>query len=317
MTLLYRIPDLADYINWLYFLHAWGLPPSMASVARIHGCEGCRQAWIASFPESEREQARQALSLYADAQHMLARLTPFVVVKAAVELFPANSDGDDIVLFSPTDNGAELARLPMLRQQRAGSDGFCRCLADYLRPIAHGQRDRIGLFAVAAHNEAPPLSATKRLDTLKPDLSRADGYEQLLIQTLSDRLAEAAAEVLHQDVRRNLWGYAPDEQLTIDELHAEAFQGIRPAVGYPSLPDLSLNFVLAQLLDFSHIGIRLTEHAMMQPHAAVSGLMMAHPQARYFAVGPISDEQLSDYAQRRQLPTETLRPYIQNVRDTP
>lgn len=310
MIRTYRIPDLADYINWLYFLYAWSLPPGMASVAKVHGCESCRQAWIGSFPEGEREQARQVVSLYADALKMLSRLSPYLLVKAGVKLFPANSDGDDIVLFDAADREREVARLPMLRQQRPGSDGFCRSLADYLRPLSQGVRDTIGLFAVAAHNESPMLSATRRLESLKPDLSHVDGYEQLLIQTLSDRLAEAAAEVLHMEVRRSLWGYAPDEQLSIDALHAEAFQGIRPAIGYPSLPDLSLNFVLAPLLDFPHLGITLTEHAMMQPHAAVSGLMLAHPQARYFSVGPISEEQLSDYARRRQLPADTLRPYV-------
>ena len=311
MIRTYRITDLAEYINWLYFFHAWGLPPKMASVAKLHGCEACRIAWIETFSEADREKARQASKLFADAGQMLARLTPFLMVKAAVELFPANADGDDIVLFSPQDENEEVGRLPMLRQQSPGNDGFCRSLADYIRPLRQGQRDRIGLFAVAAHNDAPMLSASRQLTSLQPDLSTADGYEQLLIQTLSDRLAEAAAEVLHMEVRRTLWGYAPDEQLTIDELHAETYQGIRPAVGYPSLPDLSLNFVLDTLLDFNRVGITLTEHAMMQPHASVSGLMMAHPEANYFSVGPISEEQLVDYAQRRKLPVNTLRTYLQ------
>ena len=311
MIRTYRITDLAEYINWLYFFHAWGLPPRMASVAKLHGCEACRLAWIEAFDEADREKARQAGKLFADAGQMLARLTPFLMVKAVVMLFPANTEGDDIVLFSPQDENEEVGRLPMLRQQSPGSDGFCRSLADYIRPIGQGQRDRIGLFAVAAHNDAPLLSASRQLTSLQPDLSSADGYEQLLIQTLSDRLAEAAAEVLHMEVRRTLWGYAPDEELSIDELHAEAFQGIRPAVGYPSLPDLSLNFVLDTLLDFSRVGITLTEHAMMQPHASVSGLMMAHPEASYFSVGTISEEQLSDYAQRRKLPVDTIRTYLQ------
>ena len=311
MIRTYRITDLAEYINWLYFFHAWGLPPRMTSVAKLHGCEACRIAWIETFSEADREKARQAGKLFADAGQMLARLTPFLMVKAVVMLFPANTEGDDIVLFSPQDENEEVGRLPMLRQQSPGSDGFCRSLADYIRPIGQGQRDRIGLFAVAAHNDAPLLSASRQLTSLQPDLSSADGYEQLLIQTLSDRLAEAAAEVLHMEVRRTLWGYAPDEELSIDELHAEAFQGIRPAVGYPSLPDLSLNFVLDTFLDFSRVGITLTEHAMMQPHASVSGLMMAHPEASYFSVGAISEEQLADYAQRRKLPVDTIRTYLQ------
>lgn len=306
MVSTYRISDLADYINWLYFLHAWSLPPGMASVARVHGCEACRRAWVEGFGAAEREKARQAVRLFADAQQMLSRLAPFVAVRAVVELFPANADGDDIVLHRA---GGDF-RLPMLRQQRPGADGLCLCMADFLRPLEQGVPDTIALFAVAAHNDAPMLSATKSLPGLQGDLSRADGYDALLIQTLCDRLAEAAAEALHQEVRRSLWGYAPDERLTIDELHAEAFQGIRPAVGYPSLPDLSLNFLLDAVLDFSRVGIRLTEHAMMQPHASVSGMMLSHPAARYFAVGPISEEQVADYARRRDCPVDDIRPYI-------
>lgn len=308
MLRTYRIPDLADYIHWLYFLHAWGLPPSMASVARLHGCDACRQAWIETFSPADREKARQAVRLFADAQQMLARLTPFVVVRAVVEILPANADGDDIVLTLPDDTPFHL---PMLRQQRPDTDGHCLCLADFLRPAEQGEPDTIALFAVAAHNDAPLLSATKQLNSLQPDLSRADNYDALLIQTLSDRLAEAAAEVLHMEVRRSLWGYAPDEQLSIDQLHAEAFQGIRPAVGYPSLPDLSVNFLLDAVLHFSRVGIRLTEHGMMQPHAAVSGLMIAHPAAHYFSVGPISDEQVADYARRRGCSIPYIQPYIQ------
>ena len=127
---------------------------------------------------------------------------------------------------------------------------------------------------------------------------------------LFDRLAEAAAECMHEAVRKHYWGYAPDEQLTMQQLHSEQFQGIRPAVGYPSLPDTSLNFVLNELLDFHQIGIRLTESGAMRPHASVSGLMMAHPQARYFAVGTIGSDQLTDYDRRRGLPVEIVRKFL-------
>ena len=306
MVRTYRIADLGDYINWQYFFHAWSLPPRMASVARVHGCDACRGAWVETFNAADKEKARQAMRLFADAQQMLSRLAPFVAVKAVVELLPANADGDDIVLHRAAGD----FRLPMLRQQLPGDDGHCLCLADFLRPQDQGTPDTLGLFAVAAHNDAPLLSATRQLTSLHPALSLADGYDALLIQTLSDRLAEAGAEVLHLEVRRTLWGYAPDERLSIEDLHAEAFQGIRPAVGYPSLPDLSLNFLLDAVLDFSRVGIRLTEHAMMQPHAAVSGMMFAHPDAHYFAVGPISEEQVADYAHRRGCAASDIRPYI-------
>ena len=144
------------------------------------------------------------------------------------------------------------------------------------------------------------------METRYPD----DAYKRMLVQTLADRLAEATAERLHEQVRKHIWGYAPDENLSIRQLHNEEFQGIRPAVGYPSLPDQSVNFLLDKLLDMTQIGIRLTENAMMQPHASVSGLMFAHPASRYFSVGRISEEQLRDYALRRGMPVEEMRRFL-------
>ena len=140
--------------------------------------------------------------------------------------------------------------------------------------------------------------------------AEVDAYKHLLCQTLADRLAEAAIERAHEAIRKFYWGYAPDEQLSIADLHAEHFQGIRPAVGYPSLPDQSLNFDLNQLIDFSAIGIRLTEHGAMQPHASVSGLMISHPEARYFSIGKIGEDQFIDYAQRKGRSPEEMRPFL-------
>ena len=159
-----------------------------------------------------------------------------------------------------------------------------------MRPTASGVPDTIGLFATAAH--VPPCDNT------------------LLASTLADRLAEATAERLHEEVRKYHWGYAREEQLTMRELHAEAFQGIRPAVGYPSLPDQSVNFILDDLLDFSQIGITLSDNGAMKPSSSVSGLMIAHPQAHYFAIGTIGTDQLRDYARRRDLKIEKLRSFL-------
>ena len=137
-----------------------------------------------------------------------------------------------------------------------------------------------------------------------------DPYEKMMMQLLADRLAEATAERLHKEVRQTYWGYAREEHLSMNELHIETFQGIRPAVGYPSLPDTSLNFLLDEVLDMQQIGIRLTESGAMKPHASVSGLMFAHPQARYFDVGKIDEIQLQDYARRRGLSVETMRGFL-------
>lgn len=275
----YRISDLKDYINWVYFFHAWSLP----------------------------QQSEESKHLFDEAQKMLQRLQPYVKVKTVVELMPAWSEGDDIVVqpMRPCECGqshpcGEPIRLPMLRQQVPGKDGMCHCLSDFIRPLSAMRQDKIGIFATSTS-----------IDVHKtfPD----DDYSQMLLQTLADRLAEAGAERLHEEVRKTLWGYAPNEQLTMAELHQEKFQGIRPAVGYPCLPDISINFLLDKLIGFKSIGVTLTTSAMMQPHASVSGLMISLPQAHYFAVGKIDSDQLADYARRRQLPPEEIHKYISTI----
>ena len=138
----------------------------------------------------------------------------------------------------------------------------------------------------------------------------ADPYQKMMAQLLADRLAEAAAELMHLQVRTHYWGYAANEQLSIEELHQEHFQGIRPAVGYPSLPDASINFLLDELLDMKQIGVTLTESGAMRPHASVSGLMISHPQSRYFSIGRIGDDQLRDYAARRGMDVNVLRKFL-------
>ena len=275
----YRISDLKDYINWVYFFHSWSLP----------------------------QQSEESKHLFDEAQKMLQRLQRYVKVKTVVELMPAWSEGDDIVVqpMRPCECGqshpcGEPIRLPMLRQQVPGKDGMCHCLSDFIRPHSAMRQDKIGLFATSTS-----------IDVHKtfPD----DDYSQMLLQTLADRLAEAGAERLHEEVRKTLWGYAPNEQLTMAELHQEKFQGIRPAVGYPCLPDISINFLLDKLIGFKSIGVTLTTSAMMQPHASVSGLMISLPQAHYFAVGKIDSDQLADYARRRQLPPEEIHKYISTI----
>jgi len=243
-------------------------------------------AWQVKDP-SEKERLRQ------EAEAFLDTLEGKYQAHALFLLLDAHSDGDDILV---TGN----KRIPMLRQQEVGS-GY-RSLADFIAPAAHQDAaslltSKIGLFAT---------SVDMGLET---DFA-ADAYQKMMAQLLADRLAEAAAEYLHEEVRKHIWGYTPDEQLSIADLLVEKFQGIRPAVGYPSLPDTSLNFVLDDLLDMKQIGIRLTESGAMKPHASVSGLMLAHPEARYFNLGKIGEDQLRDYARRRGLPVEVCRKFL-------
>lgn len=290
MLLTYTLAETAPYINWIYFFHAWGFQPRFATIADLHGCDSCRALWLARFPEADRAKAAEAMQLFKEAQRMLAQLEGKLRVQVLFRLCRANAEGDNLLLDGVT--------FPLLRQQTPHADGSpYLCLSDFVRPRSSGIEDTVGVFAATVGGEA---------ETLGDD----DPYRQLLVQTLADRLAEAATERMHLYVRRTAWGYAPDEDLPIADLFQEKFQGIRPAVGYPSLPDQSVNFLIDRLLDFSRIGIRLTENGAMHPHASVSGLMLAHPAARYFAVGRIGHDQLEDYARRRGLPVDEIRKFL-------
>ena len=189
--------------------------------------------------------------------------------------------------------------LPGLSQQVKMKDYSYKSLGVYVMPQSCGRTDYVGAFAVTGGAGAESLHASFEAE--------GDTYRAMLLQTLTDRLAEATAEYLHEQVRKQFWGYVPDEQLSLADLFRVKYQGIRPAVGYPSLPDQCLNFTLDRLLDFSQIGIGLTENGAMIPTAAVSGLYLAHPDSSYFMVGSIDQEQLQDYAYRRQLPLEEVR----------
>ena len=244
------------------------------------------------FYHTWHTKAKESPDLKDDALQMLKEMEGCLQAHAIVLLCGANGDGDDIVL----ENGK---RLPMLRQQHGDT---CLCWADFLFPLFSGQRDTIGLFAT---------SVEEIMEDGKMKIEKGnDDYQQLLCQTLADRLAEAAAERMHEEVRRHIWGYAPDERLSPDDLFKEKYTGKRPAVGYPSLPDQSLNFLIDDILDLKRIGTTLTESGAMRPHASTSGLLFAHPQARHFTIGTIGEDQLHDYALRRGLPVETMRKFL-------
>ena len=238
------------------------------------------------FAWQVKEQAEKD-RLREEALRLLGELEGRYHAYGLFELFEANADDDDIIV-----NGK---RFPLLRQQQ-GKPPYL-CLSDFVLPLSRGESDKIGLFATTVDIG------------LETDFD-GDDYQKMLVQLLADRLAEAAAERMHEQVRKEFWGYAKDERLSIPDMLVEKFQGIRPAVGYPSLPDASLNFILDDLLDMKQIGIRLTESGAMKPHASVSGMMLAHPKARYFSIGKIGEDQLGDYARRRGLPIEVCRKFL-------
>ena len=212
---------------------------------------------------------------------------------ALFALCEAKGSDDDIII--------EERKFPLLRQQHTQTDKPNLCLSDFVSP--HG--DKIGLFATTIDG----AFGTGHSD---------DPYHHLLAQTLADRLAEATASLLHFKVRtdKGLWGYAPDERLSIEQLNREEFQGIRPAVGYPSLPDQSIIFILNEILNMEDAGISITSNGAMFPHASVCGIMISHPASKYFAVGGISKEQLEDYCSRRGKPVEEIKRFLQrNVKE--
>ena len=275
MIISYDISELIPYINWPYFFFAWQVKEP-----------------------SEKDRLRQ------EAEALLQQLEGEYHAYGLFELFDAHSDGDDIVVCKG-DRSQEsgVSRIPCLRQQQGNPPYLC--LSDFLPPhiistdscLLTPDSSKIGVFAT---------SVSLGLET---DFD-ADPYQKMMAQLLADRLAEAAAERMHEQVRKEYWGYAKDENLSIPDMLVEKFQGIRPAVGYPALPDTSLNFVLDDLIDMKQIGIRLTESGAMKPHASVSGLMLAHPEARYFSIGKIGEDQLRDYAHRRGLPLELCRKFL-------
>ncbi len=286
------IKEVTPYINWIYFFHAWRLNGKLEEIIKIHECEACRASLIASFPEEHRAKASEAMQLYKDAIQLLQQLqeSDAEFCKAVYGFFPATSEGDNLLIGDRT--------LPTLRQQ-VKHDGSYKCLADYVMPKSSGRTDYIGAFAVSGGSDYTYLKEKFEQE--------GDTYRAMLLQTLTDRLAEATTEYLHHKVRTEFWGYASHEELSMEDLFRVKYQGIRPAIGYPSLPDQLLNFELDKLLNFSQIGIRLTENGAMLPTASVSGFFIAHPESEYFMIGHIDEEQLVDYAHRRGLPNETIR----------
>jgi 5-methyltetrahydrofolate--homocysteine methyltransferase len=233
---------------------------------------------------------------------MLARIVDerWLAANAVVGFWPANSDGDDIVLWTDEARTTPLFTWRNLRQQNerpAGKPNYC--LADFVAPRTSGLRDYVGAFAVTTGG-----AVEERVTAYK---AANDDYSALMLKSLADRLAEACAEWLHRKVRTELWGYAADETLDNAALIREEYRGIRPAPGYPACPDHAVKGEIFAALDAGAAGMEVTESYAMLPAASVSGFYLAHPDARYFAVGKIGQDQLEDFAARSGLDIETAR----------
>jgi 5-methyltetrahydrofolate--homocysteine methyltransferase len=280
------LAEIAKYIDWTFFFSAWELKG--------------RYPGILSHPK----YGPAARELFEHAQALLGRIVQekLLTARGVYAFWPALSDGDDIVVFADESRRRELARLPMLRQQEVIADGRPnRSLADFIAPRGSGVPDYLGMFAVTAGIGADELARQFEADH--------DDYHAIMVKALADRLAEAFAEYLHGQARKD-WGYGRDEQLTSDELIAEKYRGIRPAYGYPACPDHSEKFTLFELLDAPRQGITLTDHGAMLPAASVSGLYFSHPEARYFNVGRIGRDQLDSYATRKRMSVEEAERWL-------
>ena len=276
------LADLRNYIDWTPFFRAW----------ELHG----------NYPAILTDEivGESATSLFADANAMLDKIIheKWLRAKGVAGLWPCSRDGDDVLVYC--DKTEAHVRLPFLRQQIAKREGKANmCLADFISRDG----DWIGGFAVTTgHGIETHLAEFK---------ANMDDYSDIMLKALADRLAEAFAERMHEHVRKELWGYAPDEQFTSEALNREEYRGIRPAPGYPACPDHSLKPTLFDLLDATHqTGITLTESFAMLPTAAVSGFYFGHPQSEYFGVARIGEDQVSDYAARRGLDLDRARQYL-------
>jgi 5-methyltetrahydrofolate--homocysteine methyltransferase len=272
----YDLADLVPFIDWSPFFSTWEL--------------------VGRYPQILEDDVvgEAARDLFKDAQAMLKKIVEerWFTANGVVGFWPANSDGDDVVVYEDETRTHELARFHTLRQQMSKSgDKANLALSDFIAPVGQGA-DYIGGFAVTA--------GVGELEIVNKFKAAGDDYSAIMASALADRLAEAFAEAMHFKVRKELWGFASGEVFDADRLIAENYQGIRPAAGYPAQPDHTEKETLFRLLDAERVtGMQLTESFAMTPTAAVSGPYFAHPKSHYFGVGKIEKDQVEDYARRK------------------
>jgi 5-methyltetrahydrofolate--homocysteine methyltransferase len=273
----YNLAELVDYIDWTPFFQTWELTGRFPAIL------------------DDPKVGEVARSLYDDARKMLDLIVSenWFKAQATIGFWPANAEGDDIVVFPDEGRKTKIATFHTLRQQLEKREGrFNAALSDFIAPVISDVPDYIGAFVVTAG-----IGEDVVADRFK---NANDDYSSILCKALADRLAEAFAERLHARVRREFWGYAPDEALSPEDLILEKYQGIRPAPGYPAQPDHTEKATLFTLLDAENTaGVKLTENFAMWPGSSVSGLYFSHPQSFYFGVGKIERDQVEDYAVRK------------------
>ena len=281
------LEDIAKYIDWTFFFSAWELKGKFPKIL-----------------DSERYGAA-ARELYEHGQALLQRIVSekLLTPRAVYGFWPANRDGDDIIVWEDEARSLEKLRFHMLRQQGVKpNEQPYFSLADFVAPVESGVADHLGAFAVTTGIGADEIARKFEQEH--------DDYNAIMVKSLADRLAEAFAELMHQRARRE-WGYEADEGFSNEELIAEKYRGIRPAFGYPACPDHTEKTALWELLGADEVGISLTEHFAMYPAASVSGIYLGHPKSRYFAVGPVDREQVEDYARRKKMSVSEVERWLQ------
>ncbi|MEZ5104913.1 MAG: methionine synthase [Draconibacterium sp.] len=283
----YPLTELRKYIDWTFFFLTWGLKGHFPAIFQ------------------DEKQGEAAKKLYAEANEFLDEIIEkkMLQANAVFGIWPANSDGDDIVLFESETREKEIGRFYHLRQQevkKGNTPNFS--LSDFVAPLGSGKIDYCGGFATTAGIGIEPWKNEYRKDN--------NDYKAIMLEALADRLSEAFAELLHLQVRKDYWGYAPDENLTLDDLLKVNYQGIRPAIGYPACPEHSEKDNLFKLLKANEVGITLTEHFAMYPNASVSGQFFVHPESKYFSLEKVGKDQVEDYARRKGETVEFIEKFL-------
>ncbi|MDR1631614.1 MAG: methionine synthase [Dysgonamonadaceae bacterium] len=290
------VKEIVPYINWAAYLTAWKFPAKYGKYMRLKtGAE--KQTWLLDSEREGNPKAEEAARLMDDTQKILQDWAEHDTgfIKALIGFYPVTRDSETIRVAG--------INIPFLRQQERREDDRYKSLADFFHPDG----DYIGFFVVTAGSNTMEKVC---------DCGRShdpDAYTDMIKQILRDRLAEAATEYLHESVRKTWWGYNPNEAYAPEELPHAPVPGIRPASGYPSHPDISLNFVIDSLLNMKQIGVELTPNGAMNPPATTSGIFISNPESEYFMVGGIDEEQLSDYAVRKGVTVDEARKWLAGV----
>lgn len=279
----YPLNELVEYIDWTPFFHGWGLKGKYPQIF-----------------DKERV-GKEAIRLFEEANEMLNLIIKenLTFAKGIIGIFPANTSGDDIIIYEDESRNKEKMMIPMLRQQMQRKNHHFLALSDFIIPEECDKKDYIGMFAVSTG-----FNAQVYLDKLNKE---KDSYNAVMFRLLLDRLTEAFAEKLHEGVRKEYWGYQSEENLSNEELISENYVGIRPAPGYPACPDHSLKTYIFDLLEVEkNIGIKLSKSYVMNPVSSITGFYIAHPASEYFGIGKINKDQVEDYSRRKKQDSEEI-----------